>query len=77
MIDRCFNPTCKKRLRYLRDGRVIRIIRTQNGQLGVEHFWLCGPCYTLYDFAFSEDGTAFLKPRLSDTFEHLHEITAA
>jgi hypothetical protein len=31
----------------------------------------------LYDFAFSEDGTAFLKPRLSDTFEHLHEITAA
>lgn len=65
MIDRCFNPACKKRLRYLRDGRVIRVIQNQNGQLRVEHFWLCGPCYTLYDFAFSEEGTAFLKARPS------------
>jgi len=41
VIDRCFNPTCKKRLRYLRDGPVVRVIRNQNGQLRVEHFWLC------------------------------------
>ena len=67
MIDRCFNPACQKRLRYLRDGRVVRVIQNHYGQLRVEHFWLCGPCYTVYDFAFSEEGTAFLKARLSDT----------
>ncbi|WP_158749615.1 hypothetical protein [Acidobacterium sp. S8] len=77
MIDRCFNSACKKRLCYLRDGRVVRVIRSENGHLHVEHFWLCGPCYTVYDFAFSEEGIPFLKARLSDTFEHLHEITAA
>jgi hypothetical protein len=77
MIDRCFNPDCKKRLRYLRDGRVVRVIRSQNGQLRVEHFWLCGSCYTVYDFTFSEEGSAILKARLSDAFGHLHEITAA
>jgi len=46
MIDRCFNPACQKRLRYLRDGRVVRVIQNHHGQLRVEHFWLCGPCYT-------------------------------
>jgi hypothetical protein len=77
MISRCFNPACKKRLRYLRDARVVRVIRNQNGQFRVEHFWLCGPCYSLYDFAFSEAGTTFLKERPANTSERLHEITAA
>ena len=77
MIDRCFNSACKKRLRYLRNGRVVRVIRNKNGQSRVEHFWLCGSCYTLFDFGFSEDGTAFLTARLSNTFEHLHETTSA
>lgn len=35
------------------------------------------PCYTVYDFAFPEDGTAILKSRLSNAFEHQHEIIAA
>ena len=30
MISACFNPSCGRELKYLRDGRVIRIIR--NGQ---------------------------------------------
>ena len=77
MIDRCFNSACKKRLRYPRDGRVVRVIRSQNGQLRVEHFWLCGPCYAAYDFVFSEEGTPLLKARLSNALEHLHEVTTA
>jgi hypothetical protein len=77
MIDRCFNSACKKRLRYLRDGRVVRVLRSRNGQLRVEHFWLCGPCYTVYDFVFSQEGTPSLKSRLSNAFEHLHENSAA
>lgn len=63
MIDRCFNPDCNQRLRYLREGRVVRVIQHKGDELAIEHFWLCGPCYTLYDFRFSSDGHVGLSPR--------------
>jgi hypothetical protein len=34
MIDRCFNPACRRNLRYLRDGRVVRVIRLSTGEIG-------------------------------------------
>jgi hypothetical protein len=79
MIDRCFNPDCNKRLRYLRDGRVVRVIQSRDGEIAIEHFWLCGPCYTLYDFCFTPDGSAILEPRSRELAytEPSHELLPA
>lgn len=63
MIDRCFNPACDKKLRYLREGRVVRIIRRENGKSLVQHYWLCGSCYDAYDFAFPSGGEVVIEPR--------------
>jgi hypothetical protein len=63
MIDRCFNPTCKRLLQYLRDGRVVRVIRGKGDNTSVEHYWLCGPCYQDYDFVFSPDGIVRMDPK--------------
>jgi len=63
MIDRCFNPACRRNLHYLRDGRVVRVIRGKDENLSVEHYWLCGPCYETHDFAFPEDGSVALRDR--------------
>lgn len=52
MIDRCFNPACGRELRYLRDGRVVRVIYESRDDVLIEHFWLCGDCYKTHDFAF-------------------------
>ncbi len=56
MLDCCFNPACKRELLYLRDGRVVRLVKAQREKATVEHFWLCGECYQLYDFQFSSRG---------------------
>ena len=53
----CFNPACNRELRYLRDGRVVRVLRGNNEQPSMEHYWLCGACYQIYDFLFPPDGT--------------------
>jgi hypothetical protein len=55
MISECFNPSCRKKLTYLRDGRVVRVIRDEAEGLRVEHFWLCGSCLLQYDFFFGND----------------------
>jgi hypothetical protein len=60
MIDSCFNPACRRELHYLRDGRVVRVIRGKEEDLSVEHYWLCGPCYETNDFVFSPDGAVSL-----------------
>jgi hypothetical protein len=72
MIDRCFNPVCKRKLLYLQDGRVVRVIRGKDENISVEHYWLCGPCYESYDFDFPGDGSVALKARTSS--EHLEEV---
>lgn len=63
MIDRCFNPACNRELRYLRDGRVVRVIRGMGEEVSMEHYWLCGPCYETFDFDFPEDGSVALRSR--------------
>ncbi len=63
MISQCLNPTCRKELRYLRNGRVIRTTHHTGTQVQVEHFWLCGDCHTRYDFLFAKDGRVSLAPR--------------
>lgn len=60
MISECFNPSCHKKLDYLRAGRVVRVIRAEGSWISVEHFWLCGSCYLAYDFHFEPDGTVSL-----------------
>ena len=72
MIERCFNPSCKIKLHYLRDGRVVRVIREKGGDISVEHYWLCGPCYEYYDFEFSPDGSVSLGPKARG--EHADEF---
>lgn len=63
MIDRCFNPACGRELRYLQDGRVVRVIRGKADHASVEHYWLCGACYRTHDFEFPPDGSVALRGR--------------
>jgi hypothetical protein len=63
MIDKCFNPDCDKQLRYLRDGRVVRVLRRENDKTFVQHYWLCGSCYDEYDFAFPSEGGIAIEHR--------------
>ncbi len=77
MIDRCFNPDCRRKLHYLRDGRVVRVIAGEGEHEVIEHFWLCGPCYEEYDFAFPPGGEVILerKPRTKRSEEfHFGEV---
>jgi hypothetical protein len=67
MISECFNPSCRRELTYLRDGRVVRIIRDDPGGLRVEHFWLCGSCYLQYDFCFTDDRALSIGLQMRDT----------
>jgi hypothetical protein len=73
MIDRCFNPVCRRTLQYLRDGRVVRVIRGKDADISVEHYWLCGACYEDHNFVFSPDGAVSLEPRSHE--EHADEFT--
>jgi hypothetical protein len=61
MISECFNPSCRREPRYLRDRRVVRVIRDE---LRVEHFWLCGSCHLQYDFCFTDDKALSIGPQL-------------
>ena len=45
MISQCANPDCKRKLRYLRDGRIYLFeLHTVTGGTRLEYFWLCGEC---------------------------------
>lgn len=63
MLTECFNPACHKKLDYLRNGRVVRMVRTSSTVKSVEHYWLCGSCYGQFDFEFKADGTVALCAR--------------
>ena len=63
MLTECFNPACRKKLEYLRDGRVIRTICNSGSAMSVEHYWLCGSCYGKFDFEFKADGSVALCHR--------------
>jgi hypothetical protein len=63
MISECLNPACRRKLLYLRNGRVIRMVRGDQERVVVEHFWLCGDCYRIYDFLIGPDGVVSLARR--------------
>jgi hypothetical protein len=63
MVDVCYNPECKKELRYLREGRVVRVVYGDGDEARLEHFWLCGHCNRIYEFVFPSDGLVGLKVR--------------
>ena len=63
MLSECFNPACHKKLDYLRYGRVVRTIHTSATGKYVEHYWLCGVCYGVFDFEFKADGSVALCRR--------------
>ena len=63
MISECLNPTCRRELRYLRDGRVVRVVHGSGDDVQVEHYWLCGLCYAANDFRFGIDGSVSVGPR--------------
>jgi hypothetical protein len=65
MLTECFNTACRKKLDYLRNGRVVRMVRTTGTSKSVEHYWLCGSCYGKFDFEFKPDGSVVLCPRRS------------
>jgi hypothetical protein len=59
MITQCSNPDCRRELRYLRGGRVVRVIRKAGGVPEIEHFWLCEDCHR--SFSFLPDGRVLCK----------------
>jgi hypothetical protein len=63
MISQCSNAECRKPLLHLNDGRVIRTIKHVNDMNEIQHFWLCGDCYMIYDFSVTEDGDVSCKRR--------------
>jgi hypothetical protein len=63
MLTECFNPACRRRLDYLRDGRVIRTVHPAGSPLSLEHYWLCGSCYGKFDFEFKPNGAVTLCPK--------------
>ena len=57
MLSKCANPSCSKKLIYLREGKIFKMEHTARPQLlegagavpagpssRFEHFWLCGRC---------------------------------
>jgi hypothetical protein len=64
LIDRCFNPGCRRVLSHLQDGRVVRIMRRKDDDIPVEHYWLCGACYATHDFEFRADGSVTIREKL-------------
>lgn len=56
MINECFNPDCKRGLHYLREGRIVRILRVSGEDISIEHFWLCGSCSESHEFLFLAKG---------------------
>ncbi len=67
MISECMNPSCRRELRYLRDGRVVRVVKRDPDKVKVEHFWLCGDCYLNFDFHFSREGAISMARRIECT----------
>ena len=75
MLTECFNPGCRKELLYLRNGRIVRIVRNHQDRVVVEHFWLCDQCAHEWTLVQDESQAIALVP-LSRT-SHDQKETAA
>jgi hypothetical protein len=60
MISECFNPSCRKKMNYLREGRVVRAVQEKGNKVQIEHFWLCGECNQTHDMKVQPNGTVTL-----------------
>lgn len=63
MISECFNPVCRKKLEYLRTGKVIQVVRGHGKDVEIEHFWLCGECSKSHDLRTLPNGDVVLASR--------------
>lgn len=61
MISECVNPICRKKLEYLRAGKVVRVVRENGPKVEIEHFWLCGDCRKSHDLRLLPNGTVALS----------------
>jgi hypothetical protein len=69
MIKQCSNPDCHRELRYLRGGRVVRVVRKAGGVPEIEHFWLCEDCHRSCDFSFLPDGRILCRGKQKDAID--------
>lgn len=60
MISECFNPSCRKKMSYLREGRVVRVVQEKGNKVQIEHFWLCGECNETHDMKVLPNGSVNL-----------------
>jgi hypothetical protein len=56
MIGNCFNPACRKELRYLRQGAVYQWEKGTGPQFCSEFFWLCPGCSSSFDLGADREG---------------------
>lgn len=59
MLDRCVNPACGDRVRYLRHGKLYALYKQAHGDedLGrgrIEFFWLCEACAASFNVHFAD-----------------------
>jgi hypothetical protein len=62
MIGHCFNPKCKRELRYLRQGSVYQWERGIAQDFRSEFFWLCSDCSPIFRVVSDHDGQPSLAP---------------
>ena len=62
MIGNCFNPACKKELRYLRQGAVYQWETGIGREFHSEFFWLCPNCSSTFEVASDREGAPLLAP---------------
>jgi hypothetical protein len=62
MIGHCFNPKCKRELRYLRQGSVYQWERGIAQDFQSEFFWLCPACSRIFKVVSGHDGRPSLAP---------------
>jgi hypothetical protein len=58
LISQCLNSECRRTLKYLCDGRIVRTEYLVDMRLKMEHFWLCGDCSQNFDFRIFADAPA-------------------
>jgi hypothetical protein len=62
MIGNCFNPACKKELRYLRQGAIYQWEKGTGPEFGSEFFWLCPRCSSTFNVGSDRNGVPSLTP---------------
>lgn len=75
MITACFNPACGKKLDYLREGRVVRVVRNTRQGVEIEHYWLCGECSRSHTVQLLADGRVDLTPGYKERWATQTEVT--